>query len=179
MSSTIGNIGSYDPTALYESLFKKIDSNSDDGVDEAEFESALSKMASDKNVSADEAKQMFATLDADGNGTIDTKEMMNALKDAGEQARASMPPPPPPPGGPQSQQDNLTDDQKKIGQTSESDLFSSLIESLKSSTTSSDDQITSIFNSLIQEMQNNAQYSQTGNVSYTTGNLSSLLSEYA
>jgi len=57
MSSTIGNIGSYDTTALYESLFKKIDSNNDGGIDETEFESALSTMASDKNVSTDQAKK--------------------------------------------------------------------------------------------------------------------------
>jgi Ca2+-binding EF-hand superfamily protein len=96
MSISLSNISGYDPTSLYKSLFNKVDSNSDGGIDKSEFESAVSSMAKNKNISTDEADAMFSKLDADGNGTVSENEMMTALKTAGEQRQANMPPPPPP-----------------------------------------------------------------------------------
>jgi Ca2+-binding EF-hand superfamily protein len=90
----INAVGRFDPTALYESFFKKVDSSGDGSIDKTEFESAVSSMAADQTTDSQSTDTMFSKLDTDGNGTISKDEMMTALKAMGEQRRANMPPPP-------------------------------------------------------------------------------------
>jgi Ca2+-binding EF-hand superfamily protein len=95
MGMSIGRMGGADIAALWENLFKKVDTDSSGGVSKTEFTSAISSMASNQNVTSDEADAMFSKLDTDSNGTVSKDEMMATLKAAGEQMRAHMPPPPP------------------------------------------------------------------------------------
>jgi hypothetical protein len=269
----ISSASGFDPTKLWENLFKKVDSNSDGSIDKTEFESAVSTMAKNQNVSTDEADAMFKKLDTDSDGKVSEKEMLAALKTAGDQMRANMPPPPP--DGAQNGQDiSLTDDQKKTvdsilskydasnltssdvkainqsisnagisfskalgdqieadgfsiqtmmqlsppptkgttGPTSTTDaaaetngqnaMFSELIKSLQSSDTSSatsssdnssvsslfsdlvkslkssnsnDDEIASLINNFLQELQTSTQYTQSGSLTASTSTTQSLL----
>ena len=114
MSMNINAVGRFDPTALYESLFKKVDSSGDGSIDKTEFESAVSSMAADQTTDSQSTDTMFSKLDTDGNGTISKDEMMTALKAMGEQRRANMPPPP--------GQNGMKPDFQKMSQ----DLLSSL-----------------------------------------------------
>lgn len=280
MSMNISSVSSFDPTKLWDNLFKKVDSNSDGGIDKTEFESAVSTMAKNQNVSTDEADAMFKKLDTDGDGKVSEKEMMAALKTAGDQMRASMPPPPPPPDEAQDGQNKtLTDDQKKTvdsilskydasnltssdvkainhsisdagisfskalgdqieadgfsiqtmmqlspptkngttdatsttdataetnGQNamfsdlikslqssdtnsaasssdnnSVNDLFSNLVKSLNSSNSSNDDEIASLINNFLQELQTSTQYTQSGSLTASTSSTQSLLAALA
>jgi Ca2+-binding EF-hand superfamily protein len=94
MSMNINAVGGYDPTALYEIILKKVDSNGDGGIDKTEFKSAVSSMAAGGTSDSQSTDTMFSKLDTDGNGTVSKDEMMVALKAMGEQRRANMPPPP-------------------------------------------------------------------------------------
>ena len=276
MSMNISSASGFDPTKLWENLFKKVDSNSDGSIDKTEFESAVSTMAKNQNVSTDEADAMFKKLDTDSDGKVSEKEMLAALKTAGDQMRANMPPPP---DGAQIGRDKtLTDDQKKTvdsilskydasnltssdvnainqsisdagisfskalgdqieadgfsiqtmmqlsppptkgttGPTSTTDaaaetngqnaMFSELIKSLQSSDTSSatsssdnssvsslfsdlvkslkssnsnDDEIASLINNFLQELQTSTQYTQSGSLTASTSTTQSLLAAMA
>jgi hypothetical protein len=267
MSTNISSISGFDPTKLWENLFKKVDSNSNGSISKSEFESAVSSMSSSQNLSTTDTDAIFKKLDTDGDGTVSEKEMMAALKSAGDQMRASMPQPPPPPDGAQNGQDTkLTDDQKstvdsilaqynasnltadnvkainqaisdagidfskalgdeiesqgfsiqtmmQLGgppdhdkaqataetngqsamfsdlltalQSSDSttsgsastvnDLFSSLVASLKSSSSSDEDTIASLINNFLQDLQNSTKYGQNGSLSVSTSTTQSLL----
>jgi len=246
-----------DLTALYQSLFKKVDTDNSGGIDKAEFQTAVSGMTG-QDAESDEIDTMFAKLDTDGNGTVDDSEMMSALKEAGEQRRAMMPPPPPM-DGPNGRDEELTDEDKTtvasilaqydasnltaddakainqafrdagisfgkgLGDTVEeagfsvqtlmeldppqqSDnmenasnaLFSDLIASLQSSDKSDsnsmfselidylsanqqtdDDQLTALFKSLINNIQNGSAYNQSGVLSSGSSTYESLLSVFA
>jgi hypothetical protein len=199
----ISSISGFDPTKLWENLFKKVDSNSDGGIDKTEFESAVSTMAKNQNLSTDEADAMFKKLDADGDGKVSEKEMMAALKMAGDQMRANMPPPPPPPNGATDATSTADATAETDGQnamfsdlikslqssdarsaTSSSDnssvssLFSDLVESLKSSN-GNDDEIASLINNFLQELQTSTQYTQSGSLTASTSTTQSLLAAMA
>jgi Ca2+-binding EF-hand superfamily protein len=90
MSLSIQATGGLDLATLYQSLFKKVDSDSDGSITKTEFESAVSSMADSQSLSTDEADALFTKLDTSGDGTVDESEMMAALKTAGEQRRAHM-----------------------------------------------------------------------------------------
>jgi len=94
MSMNINAVGGFDPTALYKSLFKKVDSNGDGSIDKTEFESAVSSMAAGQTSDSQSTDTLFSKLDTDGNGTVSENEMMASLKAMSEQRRAHMPPPP-------------------------------------------------------------------------------------
>jgi Ca2+-binding EF-hand superfamily protein len=112
MMTNINGFSAPDMTALYQSLFKKVDADGSGGIDKTEFQTAVSGMTG-KDAASDELDAMFAKLDTDGNGTVDDSEMMSALKEMGEQRRTMMPPPPPPPmGGPNGREEELTDEDK-------------------------------------------------------------------
>jgi Ca2+-binding EF-hand superfamily protein len=94
MSMNINAVGNLDPTALYKSLFKKVDSSGDGSIDKTEFESAVSSMAAGQTSDSQSTDTLFSKVDTDGNGTVSEDEMMASLKAMGEQRRANMPPPP-------------------------------------------------------------------------------------
>jgi Ca2+-binding EF-hand superfamily protein len=278
MSISAISTGSFDPTTLFQNIFKKVDSDSSGGIDKTEFKSAVEKMTNNDDLSSNELDAMFTKLDTNSDGKVDETEMLAALKSSGDarqaqmQAMGNMPPPPPPPDNSNSSQSkSLTDDQKKtvdsilskydtsnltadnvkainqaisdagisfnkaLGDEIESQgfsiktmmslsppptssdsnstssaaassssdskesvsfaklikflqssdnngedtAFSDLINSLKSSTSSDDDAITSIFNSLVQDLMNSTNYSQLGSLSGNTATTQSLLSLYA
>jgi Ca2+-binding EF-hand superfamily protein len=257
MSMSINGSSGPDMTALYESLFKKVDSDNSGGIDKTEFQTAVSGMTG-KDAASDEIDTRFAKLDTDGNGTVDDSEMLAALKEAGEQRRAMMPPPPPM-GGPDGRDEELTDDEattvasilaqydasnlteadakainqafrdagisfgKSLGDAVEeagfsvqtlmeldppqqsdntentsSAMFSDLIASLQSSDKSDsnsmfselidylsstqktdDDQLSALFKSLINNIQNGSAYNQSGVLSSGSSTYESLLSVFA
>ena len=117
MSIGIGSSSGIDMTALYQSLFQKIDSDNNGSISKSEFENSVSSIdrSGSSTSSTSTADAMFSKLDTDGNGTISETELMDALKQAGERTRANMPPPPPPPSGADGSASatSLTDDQKK------------------------------------------------------------------
>jgi Ca2+-binding EF-hand superfamily protein len=90
MSISLYNASGIDSTTLYQSLFKKVDSDGSGGISKTEFETAVSSMASNQNISTQDADSMFNKLDNDGNGAVSSDEMMSALMAAGEERRASM-----------------------------------------------------------------------------------------
>lgn len=114
MSGTIGGVSGLDMTSLYQSLFKKIDSDDNGSISKSEFENSISSL-DDSGTSASEADSIFSQIDADGSSGISEKELMDELKQAGERTRANMPPPPPPESGTgnNTKETSLTDDQKK------------------------------------------------------------------
>ena len=119
MSVSISSTTGFDPTALYQDLFKKLDSNSDNSIDKTEFAAAVSSMANSGNTDSQDTDAMFAKLDTNGDGSVDSSEMMTALKASGERMRSrlmdgmnGMPPPLPPGQSAASGSDTLTDDQK-------------------------------------------------------------------
>jgi len=98
-----------DMTALYQTLFKKVDTDNSGGINKTEFRTAVSSMTG-KDTSSDEIDAMFTKLDTSGDGTVDDSEMMAALKAMGEQRRAMMPPPQAPMDGSDQQ---LSDEDKE------------------------------------------------------------------
>jgi Ca2+-binding EF-hand superfamily protein len=98
MMNSINGFSAPDMTALYQTLFKKVDIDGSGGIDKTEFQTAVSTMTG-KDASSDEIDAMFAKLDTSGDGTVDDSEMIAALKAMGEQRRAMMPPSPPPMDG--------------------------------------------------------------------------------
>ena len=81
-----------------EQMFAKLDSNSDGGVDEAEFIAGAPQDG--RGPSESELKEMFATFDTDSDGSLTAEELDSGFKNS----RPSGPPPGgvaggPPPGG--------------------------------------------------------------------------------
>jgi Ca2+-binding EF-hand superfamily protein len=266
MSMNINAVGHLDPTELFKSLYKKVDSSGDGSIDKTEFESAISSMASDQTADSQSIDEMFSKLDTDSNSTVSEDEMMAALKAMGEQRRANMPPPPQagqngtgpdfqkmsqdllssldtsgdggidksefsagvsalsgtdstdstnseamftkldtngdgsidqpelsaglqnmrppkPPhqgNGASSNVSSSTDDTTDSSVVDiQSRLFSDFVDSLKSSSGSSDDQISSMFSDLISNLQYGSGYSNKGSLSYSLSSTQSLMSMLA
>jgi Ca2+-binding EF-hand superfamily protein len=239
MITNVSGFNGPDMTALYQDLFKKLDSNSDGGVDKTEFQTAVSTRANGQTIASDEIDAMFTKLDTSGDGKVDDTEMMAALKEAGEQRRAMMPPPPPM-GGPAGQNEELTDEEKSTvvsilagydaSNLTEEDakainqafrdagisfgkslgdaveeagfsvqtlmeldppqqsknegnganaLFSDLIDYLSANQQTDDDQLTALFKSLINNIQNGSAYNQSGVLNSGSSTYESLLSVFA
>ena len=88
----IGNGMSFDP----QSMFKKLDTNGDGGIDKSEFLAAAKK----KDGTADpNAEKMFAKIDTNGDSKIDGAENTAALKKMSENGSRPQRPQGPPPGG--------------------------------------------------------------------------------
>jgi len=60
-------------------IFNEIDKNGDDKICWPEFYQWLLRWNVMRDESEDAARSLFTFLDRDGNGTIDTQEMMDAL----------------------------------------------------------------------------------------------------
>jgi Ca2+-binding EF-hand superfamily protein len=204
MSISSVSTGSFNPTMLYQNIFNKVDGDESGGIDKTEFKAAIAKMTDDQDVSSDELDAMFSKLDTNGDGKVDETEMLDALKSSGEarhakmQAMGAMPPPPPPTSGDSHSTSNaaVSASSESLQNVSFADLikslqfsdksgedvaFSDLINSLKSSSSSDEDEdrISSLFNSLIQDLMNSTNYSSQGSLSVNTTTTSSFLSLYA
>ena len=86
MVNAVGG-GGYDVTAMWQALFKKIDTNSDGSIDKTEMQSILSNDAAS-------VEDIFTKLDSDQDGVIGKNEYEEALSKIRTQQ-----PPGPPPGG--------------------------------------------------------------------------------
>jgi Ca2+-binding EF-hand superfamily protein len=187
MSTSVGSIGKFDPTTLYQNIFKKVDADGNGSIDKTEFKAAIAKMTDDQDVSSDELDSMFSALDTSKDGKVDETEMLAALKSSGEarhakmQAMGMMPPPPPPENQDSSQSQGQVKSLQSTDTSTDDVAFSDLISSLKStgSGEKDEDRISSLFSSLVQDLMNGTSYSQQGSLSVNTTTAQTLLSLYA
>ena len=173
-----------DPTQMAQDLLASLDTSGDGTIDKTEFGAGVS---SSQNSGATDSDALFSKIDTNGDGKVDQSELTTGLK--------SMRPPMPPPDGTNSGVNSTASADSASGQTtlfadlikslnssdqSESDLFSDTTKSLNTSSGStSDDKISSLFSSLISDLQKSTSYGQSGSLSYGTSTLQSLLSTYA
>jgi Ca2+-binding EF-hand superfamily protein len=69
-----------DFSAMREKMFNKADTNGDQGISLEEFTNAGKKMPVGQNGSAEKAKNAFAKIDSDGNGSL-SRDEVNAFTD--------------------------------------------------------------------------------------------------
>lgn len=82
-----GRQGAPPPPPSPAEMFKKVDSDGSGAISQDELQSVLDRI-SEKSGTMQDAKELLAANDADGNGTLDKPEMDNLMKSLG-------PPPPP------------------------------------------------------------------------------------
>jgi len=116
--STISAIGSSaaawapmgSPGRMKEQLFAKVDADASGGVDQAELQGLLDKVASKSGAAAGSAEDVFAGIDSDGDGSLNADELDQGMKSllpppsdtvAFAQSRSTVDGarPPPPPSG--------------------------------------------------------------------------------
>lgn len=93
--SAVGGSSGFDSAKMSKAIFQKLDANSDGGIDQSEFQSAMKKM----NVTGQNANQMFSKIDTNNDGKIDQTENETSLK-SGASAKMSGPGGSPPGGAP-------------------------------------------------------------------------------
>ncbi len=86
---------SFDSTKMAQAMFKKFDSNSDDGIDKTEFKPALPK----NNGAVQDIDKIFSKIDINGDNKIDQSEHENILKKMSKQHPGGMHGGPKPSGG--------------------------------------------------------------------------------
>ena len=143
ISSYYGNMPSLqDMKQMREQMFSKADSNGDGGLDIDEFKAMGKNLPAGKSDQAnnDKAADVFAKIDADGDGKITQSEM--------EAAKPKGPPPGPPPGA-------LLKIQEDAGSSSSSltDLLASLSNDDSSTTDTSGSSDTSRDNAVTAMLQ--------------------------
>ncbi len=75
--SAVGSYAMENIEAMQSRMFSKAEVNKDGGIDQAEFETGFSKMQDTLDISQ-EALEMFSSLDADGDGSLNMREMGQA-----------------------------------------------------------------------------------------------------
>lgn len=83
MVSSIGSSGSYGIQAMQQQMFKKIDTDGNGGVSQAELKTLSEDINSKtgKTLSVDDSS--FTSYDSDGTGTLSSEELMSALTSNG------------------------------------------------------------------------------------------------
>jgi Ca2+-binding EF-hand superfamily protein len=123
MVNAIGG-GGYDVASIWQTLFNKIDQNSDGAIDKTEMGSAVS-------VNGPSVEDIFSKLDTDQDGVIGKNEYEEALS----KLRSQQPPPPPPPPanmGPDSEDMFSAIDQDSDGSISKDELSSFTVQNNQS-----------------------------------------------
>lgn len=139
-----------------EELFAKLDSNSDGGVDEAEFIAGAPQDG--RGPGESELKEMFASFDTDGDGSLTSEELDTGFKNS----RPAGPPPNGPAGGPPPSSSASASEEDDEEDTLLEMLQKSLEDSQKSTGVNKDD-LASILSSFLklQESQVSQSYSAT------------------
>lgn len=121
MISSIGNTGSvsasYNITQMQERILKKIDTNGDGSVSKEEFISGRPK-----EVSEDQANEMWSKLDSSGKGSLTGSEFLAAM--------ASQGPPPGPPPGESGEQGN-SEASSSTTDTATTELLQALLDAIQ------------------------------------------------
>jgi Ca2+-binding EF-hand superfamily protein len=86
-AGVVGQMSAEDKQQLLQSLFQKLDTSGDGGIDATEFSAFTDKISEDTGVSVD--ADAFSTYDTDGDSQLSEEELDQFLKDN----------PPPPPSG--------------------------------------------------------------------------------
>ena len=146
MISGISGSGGYPPTIdaatmqqRKEEMFARVDTNGDGGIDKAELQVMLDKMA-ERDGQTRDVDELFTQFDVNGDGSLDQTEMdaMHELFMEEMKASGSMPPPPP---------EGAMEGTSGTG----SDLFQSLLDALADA---DEEKATSIVQQYIQNLQN-------------------------
>lgn len=78
---------SADFSAIAQQLMSTIDTNKSGSIDKAEFSQAAQALAKNANSSSNSVDTAFAKIDANGDGSISSDEIMNAMKQASAQTQ--------------------------------------------------------------------------------------------
>lgn len=129
MISSIGNTGSvsasYNITQMQERILKKIDTNGDDSVSKEEFISGRPK-----EVSEDQANEMWSKLDSTGKGSLTGSEFLAAMASQGPPPGAPQGPPPGPPPGESGEQGN-SEASSSTTDTATTELLQALLDAIQ------------------------------------------------
>jgi hypothetical protein len=90
--SSVGGVGSFDPTQMAKDFFKKADANGDGKIDKSELKTMLSKGPNGQSMTDALVDKIFAEVDTNGDGKIDQTENETQMKKMGAKNA-------PPPGG--------------------------------------------------------------------------------
>jgi Ca2+-binding EF-hand superfamily protein len=140
-------------------MFAKADSNSDGGIDQTEFADM-----GPGDVDQDAMKELFSSIDADGNGTIDEAENTVAFEKMGPPSGGM------PPKASASEDSEDTSSVASVASTSsvKSSSIRQLLEALKSSgSDDEEDTAAKSIDNLIRELQNGMVYSSKASMSAT------------